>query len=77
MKSKPELWIGLAEFKRLNREAYGAAGAFTNVITWPSVSMDDDGWKSVKPFIEEQKMNYAVLIGNDALAKLYASTRFS
>jgi hypothetical protein len=34
--------------------------------------MDDDGWKSVKPFIEEQKMNYAVVIGNDALAKLYA-----
>jgi peroxiredoxin len=36
------------------------------------VSMDDDGWKSVKPFIEEQKMNYAVVIGDEALAKLYA-----
>ena len=36
------------------------------------VSMDDDGWKSVKPFVEEQKMNYAVVIGNEALAKLYA-----
>jgi peroxiredoxin len=36
------------------------------------VSMDEDGWKSVKPFIEEQKMNYAVVIGNEALAKLYA-----
>ena len=34
MKSKPELRIGLVEFKPLNREAYGAAGAFTNVITW-------------------------------------------
>jgi len=34
--------------------------------------MDEDGWKSVKPFIEEQKMNYAVVIGNEALAKLYA-----
>jgi peroxiredoxin len=36
------------------------------------VSMDDDGWKSVKPFIEENKMNYAVVIGNEDLAKLYA-----
>ena len=36
------------------------------------VSMDDDGWKSVKPFLEEQKMNYAVVIGNEALAKLYS-----
>ena len=36
------------------------------------VSMDEDGWKSVKPFIEEQKMNYAVVIGNEELAKLYA-----
>jgi hypothetical protein len=34
MKSKPELWIGLVEFKPLDREAYGAAGAFANVITW-------------------------------------------
>jgi len=36
------------------------------------VSMDDDGWKSVKPFVEEQKMIYAVVIGNQELAKLYA-----
>jgi peroxiredoxin len=36
------------------------------------VSMDDDGWKSVKPFVEENKMNYAVVIGNEDLAKLYA-----
>src|SRR6267378_918155 len=36
------------------------------------VSMDDDGWKSVKPFLEEKKMNYAVVIGNEDLARLYA-----
>src|SRR5438132_3140728 len=36
------------------------------------VSMDENGWKSVKPFVEEQKMNYAVVIGNEGLAKLYA-----
>jgi cytochrome c biogenesis protein CcmG/thiol:disulfide interchange protein DsbE len=36
------------------------------------VSMDDDGWKSVKPFITEHKVNYIVLIGNENLAKQYA-----
>ena len=35
------------------------------------VSMDDDGWKVVKPFIEEKKMNYAVVLGNADMAKLY------
>ena len=32
--TRRELWIGLVEFKPLDREAYGAAGAFTNVLTW-------------------------------------------
>jgi peroxiredoxin len=36
------------------------------------ISMDEDGWKSVKPFVEENKMNYAVVVGNEDLAKLYA-----
>jgi len=35
------------------------------------VSMDDDGWKLVKPFIEAQKMNYPVVIGNEDLAQKY------
>src|SRR5216684_2697750 len=35
------------------------------------VSMDDDGWKSVKPFLEEKKMNYTVVVGNEPLGKLY------
>jgi len=35
------------------------------------VSMDEDGWKSVKPFLEEKKMNYTVVVGNADLAKLY------
>jgi hypothetical protein len=29
-----ELWIGFVELKPLNREAFGAAGAFTNIVTW-------------------------------------------
>src|SRR5580700_11699361 len=35
------------------------------------VSMDDDGWKSVKPFLEEHKLNYPVVIANQEL-----TTRF-
>jgi peroxiredoxin len=35
------------------------------------VSMDDDGWQAVKPFIEVHKVNYRIAIGNDQLAELY------
>ena len=35
------------------------------------VSMDDDGWKSVKPYLEQMKLNYTVVIGNEGLGKLY------
>jgi peroxiredoxin len=35
------------------------------------VSMDDDGWKSVTPYVEEKKINYVVVIGNDQLGKSY------
>jgi len=32
--TKPELWIGLVEVRPFDRKAYGAAGAFTNIVTW-------------------------------------------
>jgi cytochrome c biogenesis protein CcmG/thiol:disulfide interchange protein DsbE len=35
------------------------------------VSMDDDGWKVVKPYISEHKLNYRVLLGNDTVSQLY------
>jgi len=35
------------------------------------VSMDEDGWKSVRPFLEKNPMNYSVVVGNPDLAKLY------
>ncbi len=35
------------------------------------VAMDDEGWPVVKPFIEQMKMNYRVVIGNDHTADLY------
>jgi cytochrome c biogenesis protein CcmG/thiol:disulfide interchange protein DsbE len=35
------------------------------------VSMDDDGWKSVRPYITAQKINYRVVVGDEPLTKLY------
>ena len=35
------------------------------------VSMDEDGWKTVKPFLTQEAVNYTVVIGSDNLAKLY------
>jgi peroxiredoxin len=35
------------------------------------VSMDDDGWKSVKPFLQEHKINYPIVIGNSSLGDLF------
>ena len=32
------------------------------------LSMDEDGWKSVTPFVEEKKVNYSVFIANQKLA---------
>jgi cytochrome c biogenesis protein CcmG/thiol:disulfide interchange protein DsbE len=35
------------------------------------VSLDDEGWKVLKPYLAEHPMNYTVLLGNDAVADLY------
>ncbi|HTQ53218.1 MAG TPA: TlpA disulfide reductase family protein [Bryobacteraceae bacterium] len=35
------------------------------------VSMDDDGWDAVKPFINDLAINYRVVVGNDATAEKY------
>lgn len=35
------------------------------------VSMDEDGWKSVRPYIEAAKVNYPVLIGDQQIAQFY------
>lgn len=39
---RPELWIGLVDLKTLDRQTYGAAGAFTNIVTWAG---DLDGFR--------------------------------
>src|SRR5260370_37779699 len=38
------------------------------------VSVDDDGWKSVKPFLEEKQVNYPVVIGDWELAGRFCIT---
>jgi len=35
------------------------------------VAMDDEGWTLVKPYVEDKKMNYPVVVGNEEIAKLY------
>jgi peroxiredoxin len=35
------------------------------------ISMDEDGWKAIKPFVSQTAINYPVMIGNDHLAELY------
>jgi peroxiredoxin len=35
------------------------------------VSMDDDGWKAVKPYLASHKVNYRVLLGDETVSQLY------
>jgi cytochrome c biogenesis protein CcmG/thiol:disulfide interchange protein DsbE len=35
------------------------------------VAMDEEGWEVVKPYLEQAKINYRVVIGNDTIAGLY------
>lgn len=38
------------------------------------VSMDDDGWLVVKPFIEQMKVTYPILLGTKRVAYLYGDS---
>jgi peroxiredoxin len=35
------------------------------------VSMDDDGWKVIRPFVAAQRMNYPVVLGNEEVSRMY------
>jgi peroxiredoxin len=35
------------------------------------ISMDEDGWAAIKPYVQNMKMNYRVLLGNDAVSSAY------
>ena len=35
------------------------------------VSMDEDGWDAVKPYIDDHKINYRILLGNEQVSDIY------
>lgn len=35
------------------------------------ISMDEEGWSAIKPYVAEHKMNYRVLLGNDSVSQLF------
>jgi peroxiredoxin len=35
------------------------------------ISLDDDGWEAVKPYLERRRMNYRVALGNMDIERLY------
>jgi cytochrome c biogenesis protein CcmG/thiol:disulfide interchange protein DsbE len=35
------------------------------------VSMDDDGWKSVRPYVASHKINYRVVIGSEVVSQQF------
>jgi peroxiredoxin len=35
------------------------------------VSFDDDGWKSVRPYIEKSKINYRIMVGESVVGEQY------
>ncbi len=43
-------------------------------LTVIGVALDEDGWKLVKPFMKDTRMNYPVVIGDDALASRFGVT---
>jgi len=42
-------------------------------FTTLGVSLDQDGWDAVKPYVEGHKINYRVMVGNDDVAQLYGA----
>ena len=52
------------EFQRIHEsEGFAVVG----------VSLDEDSWEAVKPFIEQRKVNYRIMIGNGDVAQLYGA----
>jgi len=45
----------------------------TATLAVVGVSMDEDGWDAVKPYVEQKKMNYQVVLGNDQVSQLFGS----
>jgi peroxiredoxin len=52
------------EFQKAHQDA-----GFTTL----GVSLDEDGWSAVKPYIDGHKINYRVMVGNDDVSQLYGA----
>ena len=39
------------------------------------VSMDEDGWTSVRPFIEEKRVNYPIVMGGEDIPRMYGGVQ--
>lgn len=39
------------------------------------ISLDEDGWNSVRPFLENWKISYRVMVGNEETSRLYPSVK--
>ena len=50
------------------QKAYKSAG-----LTTLGVSLDVDGWTTVKPYIDAHKIDYRVILGNDDVAQAYGA----
>ena len=37
------------------------------------VSMDEDGWSTVKPYVQQLKINYRIVLGNEQVGDLYGA----
>lgn len=48
------------------QEMYGAHG-----LAIVGVSMDEEGWKVLKPFLAEHRVPYRMVLGNDSTAQLF------
>jgi cytochrome c biogenesis protein CcmG/thiol:disulfide interchange protein DsbE len=39
------------------------------------VSLDDDGWKAVKPYVDEMKIDYRVMAADETIAPMYGGVK--
>jgi len=47
--------------------AYGSKG-----LAVVGESLDDEGWKALRPFLAQHPINYRIVMGNEAVSKQYA-----
>jgi peroxiredoxin len=40
-----------------------------------AVSLDEEGWEVVRPFAEDMKLNFPVLLGDDELAERFGGVQ--